>query len=250
MTKFLTKLKRLEQEIDHPVIRRQVEEIILVNHNVQMGEPLDRAPRRLGLLPDEFEEVLTEVGQDKERALRYLNNLLNNFRQYLSLTYGIWSLANCQTAHLIKDELHVQTALEVMAGNAYWSQALAQVGVKVHSTDSLEWAKTSTTGAQPFYPVEDLTADQAVKKYHAVDLILCSWSPNFGQGDLETIAAWRKYNPNSHLLFIGEKNGATNSSEFWRRDWFKNSTALDKINFSLQSFDFIDEQVFEINNEF
>ena len=57
-----------------------------------------------------------------------------------------------------------------MAGNAYWSQALAQVGIKVHSTDSLEWAKTSTTGAKPFYPVEDLPADQAIKKYHTVNL--------------------------------------------------------------------------------
>lgn len=147
MTKFLTKLTKLEQEINHPAVKRQVEEIALIDSYVQAGKPLKRAPRRLGLLPDEFEEVLVEVGPDKEGALRDLNNLLNNFRQYLSLIYGIWSLPNIQTAQLIKNKLHVQTALEIMAGNAYWSQALAQVGIKVHSTDSLEWAKTSTTGA-------------------------------------------------------------------------------------------------------
>ena len=59
----------------------------------------------------------------------------------------------------------------------------------------------------------DLKADQAIEKYQDVDLILCSWSPNFGNSDIETIAAWRKFNPNSHLLFIGEKDGATNSVE-------------------------------------
>lgn len=250
MTKFLTKLKKLEQEVNYPVIQAQVEEIVMIDRYVQVGKPLKQAPSRLGLLPDEFEDILAEVGPDKKKALTDLNNLLNNFRQYISLKYGIWSVANIQTAKLIKNELHVRTRLEIMAGNAYWSQALAQVGVEMHSTDSLEWAKTSTTGAKPFYPVEDLVADQAIKKYHNVDLILCSWSPNFGRSDLDTILAWQKYNPNSHLLFIGEKDGATNSPEFWHKNWFKNSTALDKVNSSFQSFDFINEQVFEIDNEF
>src|SRR5699024_12343855 len=80
MTKFLTKLTKLEQEINHPAVKRQVEEIALIDSYVQAGKPLKRAPRRLGLLPDEFEEVLVEVGPDKEGALRDLNNLLNNFR--------------------------------------------------------------------------------------------------------------------------------------------------------------------------
>ena len=57
MTKFLTKLTKLEQEINHPAVKRQVEEIALIDSYVQAGKPLKRAPRRLGLLPDEFEEV-------------------------------------------------------------------------------------------------------------------------------------------------------------------------------------------------
>ena len=55
MTKFLTKLTKLEQEINHPAVKRQVEEIALIDSYVQAGKPLKRAPRRLGLLPDEFE---------------------------------------------------------------------------------------------------------------------------------------------------------------------------------------------------
>lgn len=212
--------------------------------------PLPEAPASLGLLPDQFEDILQEIGADKKKKLTDINNLFNNFRQYLSLKYGIWSVANLNTAKLIKEKLHVKTALEIMAGNAYWSKALEEVGVKTISTDSLEWAKTSSTGAKPFHKIIDLKADQAIKKYQDVDLILCSWSPNFGSSDLETIAAWRKYNKDSHLLFIGEQDGATNSPEFWSHNWFKKTKELREINRSFRSFDFIDEQIFEINNEF
>ena len=156
MTKFLTKLTKLEQEINHPAVKRQVEEIALIDSYVQAGKPLKRAPRRLGLLPDEFEEVLVEVGPDKEGALRDLNNLLNNFRQYLSLIYGIWSLPNIQTAQLIKNKLHVQTALEIMAGNAYWSQALAQVGTLAPTTTPIV-AMAPTTAPRSSYTIRPPT---------------------------------------------------------------------------------------------
>jgi hypothetical protein len=45
------------------------------------------------------------------------------------------------------------------------------------------------------------------------------------------------------LLFIGEKNGATNSATFWQKAKSRTNT---KVNRSFQSFDFIDEKVFEI----
>lgn len=249
MTKFIDKLTSLDKVIDAPEVHRQVEEIKDVDIHVRQGQPVAEAPEKLGLLPDQFEEILDQIGWAKKRELTEANNLFNNFRQYLSLKYGIWSVANLETARLIKEKLNVQMALEIMAGNAYWSQALEKVGIKTISTDSLEWAKTSATGAEPFHPVIDLSAEDAIKKYHDVDLFLCSWSPNFGQSDLMAIKAWRKFNPTSHLLFIGEREGATNSADFWQRDWFKNSSALREINRSFKSFDFIDEQVFEINNE-
>ncbi|KRL25529.1 MAG: SAM-dependent methyltransferase [Lactobacillus kefiranofaciens] len=249
MTKFLTKLTNLDKKISDPLVHKQVEEITRIDNYVQQGRPLPRAPRRLGLLPDEFENILVKTDAAKKEELTVMNNLLNNFRQYLSLKYGIWSVANLKTAKLIKEKLEVNSALEIMAGNAYWSKALAEVGINVISTDSLEWAKTSTTGAQPFYPVIDLPAQNAVQRYAKVDLIICSWSPNFGHSDLDAIQAWKKYNPSSHLLFIGEKNGATNSPAFWQRNHFIKNAALAEINQSFQSFDFINEQVFEIDNE-
>lgn len=250
MTNFLEKSIELDKKIQSPEIHCQVEEMMRIDQYVRKGMPLSKAPEPLGLLPDQFEDVLQEIGINKKRALTDINNLFNNFRQYLSLKYGIWSIANVNTARLIKEKLHIKKALEIMAGNAYWAEALEKAGVVTISTDSLEWAKTSSTGAKPFHKVIDLKADQAIQKYQDVDLILCSWSPNFGNGDLETIAAWRKYNPNSHLLFIGEQDGATNSAEFWSHNWFKKTKELREINRSFQSFDFINEQIFEINNEF
>ena len=94
-----------------------------------------------------------------------------------------------------------------------------------------------------------MPATQAIEKYRDVDLILCSWAPNFGQSDMKAVSAWQKYNKSSHLLFIGEQDGATNSREFWDRHWFKKTPELAEINHSFQNFDFIDERIFEIDNE-
>ena len=63
------------------------------------------------------------------------------------------------------------------------------------------------------------------------------------------VKAWKKYNPKSHLLFIGEEMGATNSSEFWLTEHFTKSTAINKINKSFVSYDFINEKIYEIENE-
>ncbi|ABX27295.1 SAM-dependent methyltransferase [Lactobacillus helveticus] len=250
MTNFLHKLTMLDDEINHSTVHRQVEEIKQIDHQVAKGEPLIEAPAKLGLLPDQFEEILEEIGNNQKRKLTDINNLFNNFRQYLSLKYGVWSVPNLKTAHLIKNRLHIDTALEIMAGNAYWSKALENVEIQTISTDSLEWAKTSSTGAEPFHPVINLEATEAIKHYSDVDLIICSWSPNFGKSDIAAIDTWHKCSNAKHFIFIGEEDGATNSPEFWQNNWFKQTAALKAINDSFQSFDFIDERIFEIDNEF
>ncbi len=76
-----------------------------------------------------------------------------------------------------------------------------------------------------------------------VDLIICSWAPNFGEDDLKILDLYRSLDHQPVLLFIGEKNGATNSATFWQKAKSRTNT---KVNRSFQSFDFIDEKVFEI----
>lgn len=205
MTNFLDKIKQQDQQIGNQLVHEQAIEVAAIIKTVADGKVLLQAPAKLGLLPDQYETIASASREGKRSSLKVMNNLLNSVRQFLSLKYGVWSLPNLTTAALIKCQLKVNSALEIMAGNAYWSLALAQVGLNVKATDSLEWSKTSSTGAQPFYPLLPLGATEAIKKFHGVDLIVCSWAPNFTKSDLEAVAAWRKYSPNSHLLFVGEK---------------------------------------------
>jgi hypothetical protein len=152
-------------------------------------------------------------------------------------------LPNLETARLIKQEYHVKSSLEIMAGNAYWSKALSQVGINAIASDSFSWAKSSTTGEAPIFTTENLDALSAIKKHPEVDLIICSWAPNFGEDDLKILDLYRSLDHQPVLLFIGEKNGATNSATFWQKAKSRTNT---KVNRSFQSFDFIDEKVFEI----
>lgn len=248
MTNFLKKLNKIDKELDNNLVHHQVLEVNRIVKSVEEEEVLKQSPNKLGLTDFEIAN-LRKGNSEKTYEINVLNNMLNSLRQYLSLNYGIWSLPNLETAKLIKNELQIGSALEIMAGNAFWSKALSEVGIRTVSTDSLEWAKTSSTGKKPFYPVKDYSATSAIKIYKNVDLILCSWSPNFGTADLEVVKAWKKYNPKSHLLFIGEEMGATNSSEFWLTEHFTKSTAINKINKSFVSYDFINEKIYEIENE-
>lgn len=245
MSNYLQKLIYLENKLDNQIVKQQINEVKEILSYASRGQVLAQAPQPLGLLPDEFEEILSQAGSEHQQDLTTLNHLLNSVRQYLSLKYGIWSVPNLTTASLIKSKLGISSALEVMAGNAYWSKALVKVGIKVKATDSLEWAKTSQTGSYNFMQVEDLYAVNAIRKYPDVDLILCSWSPNFGESDLALVKAWQDFSQ-ARLLFIGEKEGATNSKRFWQEMKFNYSKELAIINASFQSFDFINEKIYEI----
>lgn len=247
MTKFLQKLNQLDKELNNDQIHQQVSEVNNIVSCVDKKIPLKEAPKRLGFYPDEMEDLTETIGKDKESKLTAVNHLLNSVRQFLSLKYGIWSLANLKTAQLISEEFKAKSVLEIMAGNAYWSKAFQELGIETVATDSLEWAKTSTTGRDYFIKVEDLDAASAIKKYQDVDIIICSWSPNFGHSDLDVVKTWKKYSDHSKLLFIGEKEGATNSPEFWQQMHFVSSKAMRKINRSFESYDFIDEKVYEID---
>lgn len=244
MAEYLEKMTKLDQVLDDPKVHQQVSEVQQIVQNVADKELLEIAPGKLGFLPDEFEELVDKLGQDKKQELYVMNQLLNSVRQYLSLRFGIWSVPNLKLAKTIKEELQVQKALEVMAGNGYWSLALKKAGLDMRATDSLEWAKTSKTGQDAFFKVENFTAVEAVEKFNDVDLIICSWAPNFTQSDLELVKAWKDYNPKSKLIFIGECEGVTNSPDFWEQMKFVENNSTKRINQQFSSFDFIEEKVY------
>lgn len=249
MIDFLSKINQLDIEINNPQVHRQAGEVNAIISDIQKGKIIPKAPQLIGFLPDQMEEISNQLTASQVNKFKIINQLFNNLRQFLSVEYGVWSLPNLSTANLIKKELNVSTGLEIMAGNAYWSKALSQAGIKMIATDSLEWSRTSQTGLEPLMPVFDFDAEAAIKRYNYVDLVICSWAPNFGQSDEKAIISWKKYNPQSHFLFVGEKNGATNSHNFWRYQKFDHSPQLQRINQSFNSFDFINERIFEIAHE-
>lgn len=196
----------------------------------------------LGLLPDHKADLMVKF---PSTAVQQLDNLLNNFRSYLSRAFGIWSLPNLQTASLLKEKFGLQTVLEIMAGNGYWSKALQEAGCQTITTDSLEWAISSETGAHPAVHVRDCDAVNALAEWGGqVDAVLCAWAPNFNQADWQLLQAYRQLQLTSPLFFFGERDGATNSPRFWAGASFRTSPALAAVNRSFHSFDFIDEKFF------
>ena len=249
MTDFLSKINQLDDELELEPVHQQVREVNEIVSCIKQKKVLPRAPEKLGFLPDFAEKICTNLPNRKVKQFQTVNQLINNLREFLAREFGIWSVPNLTTAELIKNKLNVKTGLEIMAGNAYWSKALAEVGVEMTATDNFEWSKTSKTGTNSFIRVQNLNAEKALSIINNVDLIICSWAPNFGQYDEKLVLNWRNNNFTNYLLFVGEKNGATNSPIFWRNEHFVHSKEMMQINRSFASFDFIEEHIFEIAHE-
>lgn len=247
MYNYQIELQRLDHELSLKELHVQVNEINQIIKKLNNKQVLETPPRRLGFYPNELEELSEKLSPDRAKKLSQANNLMNNFRSFISRKFGLWSLANLQTAKQIQEAFHPKVGLEVMAGNAYWSKALNDVGIKMIATDSFSWAKSSSTGSRLFYPTKAYSAAEAIKTFLNVDLIICCWAPNFGDGDQQILETWRQYGHlETNLLFIGEKNGATNTSGFWRLANEIHSPQLRKINRSFETFDFIEEKIYEI----
>ncbi|EEU21420.1 SAM-dependent methyltransferase [Lactobacillus mulieris] len=240
MTDFLTKLIKIDNELNIPRLHQEVCEVKRVCSVLDKKEVPNCQIMNLGPITAQ---------KSAAKKIQVANNLLNSFRQYLSLHYGLWSLPNVQTARIIKEKYNITSAVEVMAGNAAWSKALSMAGVKVYASDNLVWSKTSKTGGDLFYPVENLDASSAIIKYQNCDLIICSWAPNFGHADIDLIKVWKKLEHRPKLLFVGEEFGVTNSEEFWQTVSFIKKPELASVNASFSSFDFIEERFFEIDED-
>ncbi|CCI82569.1 hypothetical protein [Lactobacillus hominis] len=248
MNNYQLKINKLAKIIQEPIINNQVKEINKIIETINQHDVLDRRPVDLGLAPNELDEIQRKNFQSKRVAIEQINNLLNNFRSFLSRYYGIWSLPNLETVHLLKSEFDLKKGLEIMAGNAYWSKALTQANVKMIASDSFTWAQGSKTGQNNFYPTQKLDAISSIEKYDDVDFIMCAWAPNFGDSDCQVLDTYRKCCDlkQTKLFFVGEKNGATNTAQFWQKAHQIKSKKLLKVNQSFKSFDFIDEKIFEI----
>ncbi|GAY72150.1 hypothetical protein NBRC111893_296 [Lentilactobacillus kosonis] len=136
-----------------------------------------------------------------------------------------------------------------MAGNGYISQGLQNLGRTVYPTDSLAWETENQTGNHQVIDVEQLDAISAIKKYSdRVNYVIMSWSPDKDPIDVNILNEIRNANNRElKLIVIGEKDGATNSAEFWQQANFIDQAATDKLNEHHQPFDLIKDQAYLVD---
>ena len=108
MKKYQNKLNKLDKELNYLPLHEQVIAINNIITNLEKGKILQKSPNSLGFLPDSLDIMIENTGS-REKA-QEANNLLNNFRSFLSREYGIWSLPNLETAKLIKQEYNVKSS--------------------------------------------------------------------------------------------------------------------------------------------
>lgn len=109
MKQYQIKLNQLDRELNYLPLHRQVDIINNIIANIQQKKILPKSPNSLGFLPDSLDIMIDNIG-NKDKV-QEANNLLNNFRSFLSREYGVWSLPNLETARLIKQEYHVKSSL-------------------------------------------------------------------------------------------------------------------------------------------
>ena len=123
---------------------------------------------------------------------------------------GMFGLVTTEFADELAKFLKGKKVLEVMAGAGYLAHELHARGVDIIATDNFSW------GIRPYndFPIENLTAGEAIKKYSNVDYILVSWIP-MDDSATELIKAVKKYCPKTPILHIGEGDGGCTGNEYF-----------------------------------
>lgn len=181
----------------------------------------------------------------KEKIVQRLDHLLRNFREFIETHFGIWALL---TFNFLKRWTQVfpdLTYLEIMAGNGLFSYGLTYFQQQVITTDDLSWGKSSQTTNDLWVPITPLDAISAVQKYGpTVDAIVMSWSQDKNPIDYQVLQTIRKTCPDTYFFVLGERYGATNSTQFWDTAHFLDTKALQRVNQLYPRFDLIQDQVY------
>lgn len=246
---------------DYPEIK------FLINNIIQSDRLIDQGllPQDLPelLLPDNIQDqIFAHINQkyapgdstgDREwnrlsENLPKLDKALRSYRDYLANRYGMWAYISAPFIKKLSEFIGNEKALEIMAGNGYISQGLRNLDKTVYATDNLAWTKENQTGKKPVTEVEALDALSAIEKYQdQVKYVIMSWSPDKDPIDQQVLAAIRNSDHNLKLIVIGEKDGATNSKEFWQQANYIEPETTKKLNQHHQPFDLINDQLYLID---
>lgn len=170
--------------------------------------------------------------------LMNVSSQFEDLRQVMIENLGIWHICN----QLWIDDLQNfcgpnSQNLEIMAGNAAISANLKNT----IATDNLDWDGQDNEHPCPWAPVEKMDAVAAVQKYHSqMDNIIMAWAPDNDNVDWKVLQFLRQNDFQGNLVVIGERNGATNSHDFWNNAQLQ---LIEELNRHHQPFDFIKDRV-------
>lgn len=201
---------------------------------------------RLGLTGEAMAEAEYAFGVPA-KAVRDLDHLLRNYRQYIAYHYGMWAFVQTALFTSWTELFGRQRYLEVAAGNGYVSAGLQAAGNPVITTDSLSWQPQNETGRHPLVPVRQAGASAALWQYGAaVDAVVMAWSPDHEWSDAAFLQLLRRRFSNLPLFVIGERAGATDSRLFWQLAQFVPDRRLLTLNRQFPRFDAINDRIYLI----
>lgn len=230
MADHLLALRKLPQDLPNLQLPDDIQDKIYqkLNQKYPLGDPQGDA---------EWDQLSNDLPK--------LDQALRGFRDYLEEQYGMWAYISSAFTNQLAKFLAGKPTLEVMAGNGYISKGLNDHDAKIITTDSLDWQTENETGKHQLVPIEKLSAIDAYHKYKdQIDYIIMSWSPDGVPIDNELLEEIRHDGNQVQLIVIGEKNGATNSKEFWENAEFVKNAEIDALNQYYPHFDLIQDQVY------
>jgi hypothetical protein len=259
---YINQLLNYREQFDgYPQIKYLINNVIQSDHLIKSGLLPQDLPELL--LPDDAQDqIFQKINQQFAKgdpagdrlwtqlsdALPKLDKLLRSYRDYLESEYGMWAYISAPFVKDLADYIRPGAALEIMTGNGYISKGLQDLGIQVYPTDSFAWTTENQTGKHPVTDIEQLDALAAIAKYQdQVNVVIMSWSPDKSSIDQEVLKAIRKNHNQLKLIVIGEKNGATNSKQFWLQAHYIEPDATNRLNRHHQPFDLIKDQVYLVD---
>lgn len=132
---------------------------------------------------------------------------------------GMWAIVTNDRVSRLADWIGNRTCVEVMAGAGWLAKALDQNGTDVVATDDFSWGDRHTDMKMVF-PVEKLSALDAIEKYKKRDILIVSWPP---YGDSTVCRVCEKWK--GLVVYIGESKGGCNAPD----EFFSNFNEIEDV---------------------
>jgi len=181
----------------------------------------DRCEDYYDFLYDYHKEDHIRLERDKD----HITNLYHQEGVYIPVAWE-WVVP---LSKLLKEKYGEEVqVLEVMSGRGLLAQALKEKGINIITTDNLNFKEIRNKNM--FVDLDDiLDAEEAVRKYNHVDIVIMSYPPNDCDVSERVLRAVR--DNNLYVLFIGdEEPGYTASREFYKQMKIIEDEGINKIN--------------------